>query len=466
MALACAAMLAGARPAAAQDKLQEEINKAIDRGVDYVKKLQRDDGMWPHDLKGATTLAAWTLLECGVSPNDPKLQKAADQTRDFILSSNRTYEVALAIMFLDRLGDPEDEPLIEVLALQLMMSQGQLHGWTYAMQPIPDRELNRLRQHYAKLREQGPRKLAENPPAEPPTRDPSKVHADVMQLAQAINKAPLPPVKADDADNSNTQFGMLALWVARRHGMPVDRALQRVELRFRLTQQKKTGGWSYTSDPGAGNQPTAQMTACGLLSLALGNAATPPKFAKDLNKDPAVKAGLIALSTSIGDAGQEREKLVQSNAGKSYYFLWTLERMAVIYGFKTICSKDWYRWGAELLLANQQGDGSWQGEFAGGAVDTCFALLFLKKANVARDLTATFSEKVKDPGKVSDDLLDLIGREVKPGVDKGVKKDPKKNTPQSEVPPSPPGTPRLIESRLDGAAPVAWTESLSRRAAR
>jgi hypothetical protein len=45
------------------------------------------------------------------------------------------------------------------------------------------------------------------------------------------------------------------------------------------------------------------------------------------------------------------------------------------------------RRGSDLLLASQLKDGSWQGAFAMGGADTCFALLFLTKADLAPGLT-------------------------------------------------------------------------------
>src|SRR5262249_38945041 len=85
---------------------------------------------------------------------------------------------------------------------------------------------------------------------------------------------------------------------------------------------------------------------------------------------------------------------------QGYYFLWSLERVAVAYGLETIGSKDWYAWGAEILLQTQETNGSWQGRYADGGVDTCFALLFLRRANLAKDLTASLRGKVSDPGEV------------------------------------------------------------------
>src|SRR5206468_645731 len=64
-------------------------------------------------------LPALTLLECGAGASDPAVQKAAafvraNATKSAITSP--TYECSLAILFLDRLGDAADEPLIRSLA--------------------------------------------------------------------------------------------------------------------------------------------------------------------------------------------------------------------------------------------------------------------------------------------------------------------------------------------------------------
>jgi hypothetical protein len=56
---------------------------------------------------------------------------------------------------------------------------------------------------------------------------------------------------------------------------------------------------------------------------------------------------------------------------------------------ETIAKKDWYRWAAQLLVAHQQEGGHWtDGGYHGAhpVLDTCLALLVLKRANLARDL--------------------------------------------------------------------------------
>ena len=60
--------------------------------------------------------------------------------------------------------------------------------------------------------------------------------------------------------------------------------------------------------------------------------------------------------------------------------------LAVIYNLPEIGEKDWYGWGCKAVLPLQQTDGCWKASWlAGGnnAVATCFALLFLKQANLA-----------------------------------------------------------------------------------
>ncbi len=78
--------------------------------------------------------------------------------------------------------------------------------------------------------------------------------------------------------------------------------------------------------------------------------------------------------------------MVGANAMGDLYFLWSVERVGVIYGLTTIVTTDWYAWGAPLIVDHQSTDGSWSNGH-GPLPDTCFALLFLKRVNVAKDLT-------------------------------------------------------------------------------
>ena len=107
-------------------------------------------------------------------------------------------------------------------------------------------------------------------------------------------------------------------------------------------------------------------------------------------------------------------RIVGAEAWGDIYFLWSMERMCVVYDLKTIAGKDWYAWGSEALMHAQQADGSWSAGH-GGVPDTCFALLFLKRVNVVKDLTERLKllGKVKDPGHARPSVT-LPGEAVRP----------------------------------------------------
>ena len=98
--------------------------------------------------------------------------------------------------------------------------------------------------------------------------------------------------------------------------------------------------------------------------------------------DPVVEIGMKALARHIG---QE-----QGGPGANKYFLWSVERVGMLYNRPSIDGKEWYPWGADILVKSQKAEGGWaDGGYPGAnpASDTCFALLFLKRANLAKDLS-------------------------------------------------------------------------------
>jgi len=112
---------------------QDKVNLAIDKGVAWLKKGQTGTGAWAgggHTV-GYTAMPALTMLECGVKPDDPTIQKAATLVRNAVPKLAGTYELGLSILFLDRLGDPKDRPLIQTMGLRLVAGQTATGGWSY-----------------------------------------------------------------------------------------------------------------------------------------------------------------------------------------------------------------------------------------------------------------------------------------------------------------------------------------------
>lgn len=429
---------------------QDTIDAAVERGMFALRKQQSPGGSWdytPYNV-GSTSLAALTLLECGAKPEDPAVQRAVRYVRTAAPRQTNTYSIATTLLFLDRLGDPADVPLLQLLGVRLLLGQRTGGGWSYECPAGFEGAFT-----------------PSSGGAKPKVADGEK---PIPELPRELVELLRNPTNFQSAivgdDNSNTQFGTLGLWVARRHGVPVDQALKAVELRFRASQNSATGGWSYTPNGLEGSSPT--MTAAGALCITVA-------LGVEKNRAPAIKhpnllAALTALGTCIGHPvgkeGGATPRTIPTAGGKSFYFLWTLERMAMAHGLKTIGNKDWYQWGAEILLVSQLQDGSWAGEYRQGGVDTCFALLFLVRSNLTKDLTARLKGGLRDPGQVTLKAGGVGGdglrgtRALKPAIEPGTKvttnpgkNDPPETTPAKEpkpvtLPDSPAG--RLAEEIL------------------
>jgi hypothetical protein len=405
------ALLSLAPAAGAVD--DDKIRQAIDGGVAYLKKQQQANGGWQYltSSPGATALAGLTLLECDVDSQDAAVQKAAKALRPESIGLTKTYHLSLGVLFLDRLGDAADDVLIQSMTVRLLAGQNADGGWGYDCPPLNRNEVQRLQTLLRKRNEPSGRREAPRPALQPQRERPAVPAEIQIQLKQVNARVRLGP-----SDNSNTKFATLALWVGRRHAMPVDKALDMVETRFRGSQNGD-GGWGYVPrQPGNLGQSYGTMTCAGLLGLAIGHVSakeaksragvkdndTPSgtaKPARNLSEDPAIRAGLLTLTNLLDRPIDKPGPIALFNPnGDEYYFLWALERVAVAYSLETIGDRDWYAWGSEILLDRQKRDGSWQGRY-GGVVDSCFAMLFLKRANLSKDLTATLRGQILDPGK-------------------------------------------------------------------
>ncbi len=414
-------------PGRAADPRQAKIDRAIARGVAYLKK-QINEGSKDYYFNdtgagsqvGVVALAGLTLLECDEPSSDKAVRKAIDTVRQAAPTLHFTYSLAIAILFLDRWYEskdraPEarDRELIQRIATQMIASQNANGGWDYSCKPISDTQHQKI-------------------------------------LADLNAGRPIPTVGDKDdhskGDNSINQFCTLALWAARKYNVKTDASLKMIEDRYRRNQNDN-GSWGYKArDDGFLKGGT---TCAGLIGLAVGQGVDADRLAKEKDKgkgkkpavarnvikdDPAIKKGLAYITEAIGwdprrlskeervsrhehtkkmmdlyrawhDAPPDEKGLIKNKLGAldnatllkgtyfgadcwgDLYFLWSVERVGMIFGLvKSINGKDWYGWGSDVIVKNQKEDGSWRDRFP-GVCDTCFALLFLKRANVAKDLT-------------------------------------------------------------------------------
>lgn len=439
---------ASADPKPLSKEEQAKVDKAIEKAVAYLKRMQTDEGDWlklgepkwaKNYIVGESLLAAYALLEAGVPADDPVIKKAATCIRAKLSKTDKTYELSLGVLFLDRLGDPRDKELLRTLLLRLIAGQYCTGGWSYSCPRIKEEdektfiklldELNRLAEAGKKPNAEWFKNLKVPPALESLT---------IFQVAEELpdNDPPARRAKKGEesnkvgevsdyygwTDNSNTQFAMLALWAAQRHQFPVRPTLNLLVLRFERSQAAD-GWWHYTykGEPSFGARSSSgyrSMTCVGLLALAIGyglkdvslNMSSSDK--EDIRiRNIRILKGLAELYRQIGVPSHRISKRVPLY---DYYFLWSVERVAMLYNLPTLGNKEWYRWGVEILVTNQKPGGDFpgpgkrdepsyfqtpSGTIYGATINTAFALLFLKRSHPMKDLTPKLLLKADELNK-------------------------------------------------------------------
>ncbi len=356
----------GARPSigsqpelpASPKPVDPKVKDSIKKGVEYLRKQIPGGG---GGRPGAFSLLGLTLLECDVPASDADVQKVAEMVRSAAPRLDNPYDIAPAIFFLDRMykdGTPTDvdRKLIQSLGLRLVAGQHRpVFLWRYHVNVLKPEEETKLLKDIDEGTFQG---------------------------------GPL----SNDNDMSCSQFAALGLWTARRHfpkemGLPCDDALRKAGLSAHTLQ---TGGttWNYHSTGQADGNFRDTSTCCGLILLSLGDAAAEKKAAEPMLKRIPVKNALKHLEGVISANKNPLQLKVDGLGG--LYFLWALERTALILDLDKIGEEDWHKWGTEIVLAHQRGEGHWDAGH-GGVPDTCFALLFMRRANLFQDLTIKLS---------------------------------------------------------------------------
>ena len=334
-------------PAAAADRGTEKVNDAIDKGVVYLKaelktavkdtnpNLGNDWTTIPPRL-GVLGLMGLTLLECGVPPADEDMKKrwpTSSAMRCLGLPTHIRWPVAP----LPR--PPRRQARQRCRAQSRPASHGRPDGigsWTYTC-PILTAEEEAGMADFVNAGGAtvgACRQAAGRLASFAVVRGPTKQRPHNGSLA--------------DGDNSNAQFAVLALWVARRHSVNVQPSLVLVDHCFRQNQLA-VGGWDYFTRDG---RFKGSMTFAGLLTLAVVHGDN-IKAGRAPEKDTAIENGFRFLGSTSARARTERHRRRHDHQGVGLgdlYFLWSLERMAVIYDLKMISGKDWYAWAAPLIV--------------------------------------------------------------------------------------------------------------------
>jgi hypothetical protein len=413
IAVCVCAIVAGSASAQMEPGLQDKINKAIDKGVVWLKSTQLKegadkDGWWgkgtanpypggsgeTHKNKtGVAGLVLLALLECEVDPSDPVIVSGMDYVRRTLASSTDApagkaynvtpYEVGVLLMMYDSYYDglfekacrqakrdprkekrppvkllKEHETIVLTLVNMLKGAQTSNGGWRYA--PI-----------------------VTNPQGV--NEDISATQIALLGLSSALR---LGVAVSPDIFLKAAQFNLAA---QQQDGPPAPSALS-TSSDGKSTVMDKARGWAYANGSPDENEKNISggMTACGVCSLILTKAALAKT--KILTKEIAEKTDRGIFD---GLAWINANYTVTSNPGRNrshYYYLYGLERVGMLGGINSIGMHNWYIDGAKFLVGAQNAEGWWNGMGEPGpsdTIDTCFALLFLKKATMPVGVTLT-----------------------------------------------------------------------------
>ncbi len=304
----------------------DPIRKAIDKGVNYLKGTHQQGPNYHGggNGMGSATLAGLAMLEAGVVDTDPSLAAITKYVRANALGMTATYETSLTIMFLDRLGKEADEPIIQLLGVRLLGGQTGGGGWTYdcgySLTVEDENKLKAVFGGQAKLVAAQPAKKDGTPmvvdrpdfPTIPVKKEestskpiikekPAKVniHPAVFQWAKLNNiHDGMNANQGHGGDNSNTQFAILGLWCARKHGVVCDKAFAQLDQRFR-GRPNDDGGWGYF----VGSGSTASMTCAGLIGLAIATGARRAPFKTSSTRELSGSKGLSRLKMPSSRTG-------------------------------------------------------------------------------------------------------------------------------------------------------------------
>ncbi|MDA7950605.1 MAG: DUF4159 domain-containing protein [Pirellulaceae bacterium] len=324
------------------DLSAEAVQRAINRGVSFLKSQQLPSGRWNYsgnsaNTPGATALCTLALLNSGLPATDPAVSKALSYLRTVKLDQHsKVYNVALKIMVFSTATPEKDRLLITQHVRWLEKAQateGNGKGsWSYG----------------AFTRKNG--------------------------------------------DNSNSQFAILALNEAERANVAVSNTTWKRAHEYWDRVRLRNSTWRY--DDNNAFSSTGSMTSAGVCSTIIcSRYLTRPEdllvdgqvvCCQNSETNEALEEALNWLGKTFNTT---RNPPSSNNLHSQWllYYLYGIERVGRLTGRRFLgnSGRDWYREGAKFFVQQQDRlGGYWIGEGAGEQdknIGTSFALLFLSK---------------------------------------------------------------------------------------
>ncbi|MBI4833642.1 MAG: terpene cyclase/mutase family protein [Planctomycetes bacterium] len=338
----------------ADKELQKKIDEAIAKGTGYLLTSPL-----PPNTRELILL---TLIHGEVSPFNDIFKGLLNNMLESPL--DRTYNVALQAMALEKLDAKKYQERIAECAQWLVDAQCKNGQWSY----VGNNQL-----------------AAQTTPRNKPQVTPSTTQKDEYITGNGI-KADIiikrkTIVGVPSGDNSNTQYAVLGLRACMDAGIALPKDTITLTKKWWESAQNPDGGWNYGSLRTQASY--ASMTAGGISSLAILEYYMKEKY-KDCQR---IKRAVRWMENSFTTT-------LDLRVGWALYTYYSFERAGILAEVDKFGRYDWYLEGAKRLVNSQNASGSWSGA-SGDVVNACFAVLFLKRATKALRAEITPVKKMK-----------------------------------------------------------------------
>ncbi len=369
---------------------REQADKAIQKGAAWLKKQQGDDGSWGEVFgnavygggqaqggqgahpAGPTALAIYALLKCKASLRDPVIRKGMDFLRKRHELPKGSYETSMMLLAICATADPYKTSRATVRNERKLKLKGRYRKWAQDLQ----------RHLLDKKSGQGWR----------------------------YNVTGQPAPHGGPRDLSSTQLAALGLFAAHRLRIRAPNDVWEDILAYSMAQQDTDGPEVVTKDPltqaeirrksrgfayikgmehPEEGKATGAMTACGIANIMMARFVLTDGGRSREAWDARPDAAKVQSSIEDGLTWLAENWSPNTNPGKKemnvyhIYWMYAVERAMDLVGKQKIGSHLWYSEMGQSLISSQREDGSWDSQSAhkpSAVLDTCFALLFLKKA--------------------------------------------------------------------------------------
>jgi hypothetical protein len=393
--------------------LLDEVDRALAKGVAWLLARQLPNGSWgsvegnaaygggsaerqyTHPA-GPTALALYTLLKCGVPADHERIRRGFRWLKKEHEKPGGSYETSMLLLAVTATADADKSTRDSAAAGARTRLTGEFDSWARV-----------LRDHL----------LAK--------RKAAKSKGWRYQVAPT-GVAAGTPEKTGEEDLSSTQLAAMALFAAERAGLetPLDVWFDLVG--FALRQQEATGpehpravhprpqkpaagkpspyapgttvtkdharGFAYLLDPAAHpdeGAPTGSMTACGLGTVLIARWSIVSRSEKAWSAQPKEWRDGVQRAIHDGFAWLDLHWNAYANPQKRernvyhIYYAYCVERAMDLVDASRLGTHSWYPEMARQLTARQHEKGFWDSNTThapGDVLDTCFALLVLRRA--------------------------------------------------------------------------------------